>query len=119
MSTSTPVSYPPVAHTNSSSSGVIGVQPKSVQGMNVRDNTLADGGKAERLRGGCVPCPVSANSDYTIDIFVDRRKRTGRQYLLDHPYTLLLVNNSCFEDSVALGRTSNNDAYYSSDHSCH
>ena len=57
------IEYPPTAHTyHDESAGMpvlTNVQPRAGATMVVgSDNDRTRMGKAERLRGGCVPCPV-------------------------------------------------------------
>ena len=59
------IEYPPTAHTyHDESAGMpvlTSVQPRAGATMVVGpDNDKPRMGKAERLRGGCVPCPVCA-----------------------------------------------------------
>ncbi|EKM56818.1 uncharacterized protein PHACADRAFT_254150 [Phanerochaete carnosa HHB-10118-sp] len=89
--------YPPPAHTNPRSVSIVSTQPKHSSSMSVsvpsgmKDNKNA----AERLRGGCVPCPVRvfscacATADFTI----------GWRCLLHNPVALLLVD-SCLQHDI-------------------
>ena len=66
MSTAT-VAYPPTAHLykdeSAQISAVTNVQPSAGAKMTVgSDNDGTRSGKAERLRGGCIPCPVCSVS---------------------------------------------------------
>ncbi|PBK75225.1 hypothetical protein ARMSODRAFT_511484 [Armillaria solidipes] len=52
-----PITYPPRAHTHTSSkAAVVSDQPAPVQGMVVEKKKEQE---PMRLRGGCIPCPVS------------------------------------------------------------
>ncbi len=63
MSSSTTVTYPPAAHLSTDQpAAVTHTQPAPVAAMSLdpasRDNAQ-QAHKAERIRGGCIPCPVS------------------------------------------------------------
>jgi hypothetical protein len=64
---STNIEYPPAAHPYSGELAqqptITSVQPRAGPAMAVgSNNDKARIGKAERLRGGCVPCPVCVES---------------------------------------------------------
>ncbi|KAJ7349806.1 hypothetical protein DFH08DRAFT_1079129 [Mycena albidolilacea] len=49
--------YPPTAHTHTTtSSRVVSEQPPPAPTMTTARGTVTNG-EAERLRGGCIPCP--------------------------------------------------------------
>ncbi len=57
------IAYPPTAHTYhdelSQTPATTNVQPRTGAEMVVgSDDNATRSGKAERLRGGCIPCPV-------------------------------------------------------------
>lgn len=57
------IAYPPTAHTNhdesSQTPAITNVQPSTGAKMGLAsDDNAAQFGKPERLRGGCIPCPV-------------------------------------------------------------
>ncbi|KAK7678024.1 hypothetical protein QCA50_018964 [Cerrena zonata] len=53
------VAYPPIAHTTTDRSNpIVSAQPRPAAGMIPQKGTQNDDGKAQRLRGGCIPCPV-------------------------------------------------------------
>jgi hypothetical protein len=52
------------------------------------DNNGARSGKAERLRGGCVPCPVCTVSHVYVRLLTCL---SGRKCVLDHPHSVLLL----------------------------
>jgi hypothetical protein len=60
------IEYPPAAHTyhheSAETPSVTSVQPRAGATMVVGDKDRTRVGKAERIRGGCVPCPVCAES---------------------------------------------------------
>jgi len=61
------IQYPPAVHPYHGESAqnptITSVQPRAGTTMAVEtDNDTGRTGKAERLRGGCVPCPVCAES---------------------------------------------------------
>lgn len=61
------IKYPPVAHTyhdkSAAKPAVTSSQPRASATMAVGpNNDQARVGKAERIRGGCVPCPVCVKS---------------------------------------------------------
>jgi hypothetical protein len=63
----TNIKYPPPAHPFDGESAqkptITSVQPRAGATMVAApDNDTSRRGKAERLRGGCIPCPVCANS---------------------------------------------------------
>jgi hypothetical protein len=69
MSTAANIEYPPAAHTtyhhdeSAETPVVTSVQPRAGATMTVGpNNDRTRTGKAERLRGGCVPCPVCTES---------------------------------------------------------
>ncbi|KAH9077737.1 hypothetical protein EDB83DRAFT_2345565 [Lactarius deliciosus] len=56
------IAYPPTAHTyhdeSSQTPAITNIQPHTGAKMVVgSDDNKARNGKAERLRGGCIPCP--------------------------------------------------------------
>jgi len=68
------IKYPPAAHPYHNESAqqpvITNVQPRGGAPMAIgSDNGKARVGKAERLRGGCIPCPVCAESctKHTLD----------------------------------------------------
>jgi len=55
------LAYPEAAHTALASSS-INTQPKPISAMSVTDPAVDNQQGAMRLRGGCIPCPVSATA---------------------------------------------------------
>ncbi|KAI0060506.1 hypothetical protein BV25DRAFT_1784039, partial [Artomyces pyxidatus] len=53
--------YPPAAHSSpeSSDTPVLATQPSAAAKMSVSLDARRQETKAERMRGGCIPCPVS------------------------------------------------------------
>jgi hypothetical protein len=79
-------SYPPSAHTTTPSSA----QPAPSPTMAVSQEPAKKEKEAMRLRGGCIPCPVSIPScrpPYSLT------PTSGRRLLLHHPPTMLLLKN--------------------------
>ena len=81
MSTTTNIKYPPAAHTHHDESAaepaVTSSQPCASATMTVgSNNDQARVGKAERIRGGCVPCPVCVGSFVYVTHLTDWPFRT-------------------------------------------
>lgn len=88
------IAYPPTAQTNHDESSqipaVTNVQPQTGAKMVLGpDDDATKTGKAERLRGGCIPCPVCRQCVSLACVRL--RFVTGRKYMLDHPMLLLLL----------------------------
>ena len=52
------VAYPPQSALAGTSEEVVSEQPKVAERMSI-DGPTGTRGEARRLRGGCIPCPVS------------------------------------------------------------
>ncbi|KAI0083797.1 hypothetical protein BDY19DRAFT_975671 [Irpex rosettiformis] len=62
MSESSQPTYPPAVHT--AHDQVHAVQPAPTQTMSVNRDAQVEEQRAERIRGGCIPCPVSLLQHY-------------------------------------------------------
>ena len=68
-------------------------QPTPVPAMSIHSPRQQQvHGRAERLRGGCIPCPVCSTSLISLQNYADIRHRwAGREHLLYHSHSLLLL----------------------------
>ncbi|KAF8273565.1 hypothetical protein EI94DRAFT_1715284 [Lactarius quietus] len=72
----TSIAYPPTAtHTNHDESlpqtAITNAQPSTGAKMVVAsDDNAAQSRKAERLRGGCIPCPLTRRVCYRTEVYV-------------------------------------------------
>ena len=87
-----PIPLPPAAHTSPNHHLPISEQPSRVSSMSISitasDETAK--GKAKRLRGGCIPCPVSVTPVLCFFFYLSCDNPPGLLLLPPSPLLLLL-----------------------------
>jgi hypothetical protein len=82
------LTYPPAAHTQLRSATVVASQPQPKSRMSLSPEGDS-GEKADRLRGGCIPCPVRLINSIA-EFGLIRFSRSGRGDVLHYTVTMLL-----------------------------